>query len=106
MITTLARATVAAFVLACTIALPAAQATQSREAALPDLTGSWERVGPGTLGRGQGTDPRTPPPVPLADSRHISLMAFGHSAERVTDHAYVGSVASLVLLQGAPFETG
>lgn len=30
----------------------------------PDITGSWERVGAGTLGRGQGTDPRTPPPVP------------------------------------------
>jgi hypothetical protein len=31
---------------------------------LPDFNGSWERVGPGSLGRGQGTDPRTPPPVP------------------------------------------
>ena len=32
--------------------------------AMPDFTGSWERSGAGTIGRGQGTDPRTPPPVP------------------------------------------
>ena len=32
--------------------------------AMPDITGSWERFGAGTIGRGQGTDPRTPPPVP------------------------------------------
>jgi hypothetical protein len=38
-------------------AAPAPQAT-------PDITGSWERFGAGTIGRGQGTDPRTPPPVP------------------------------------------
>src|SRR5688500_19247512 len=32
--------------------------------AVPDITGSWERVGPGALAGGQGTDTRTPPPVP------------------------------------------
>ena len=32
--------------------------------AMPDITGSWERFEAGTIGRGQGTDPRTPPPVP------------------------------------------
>jgi hypothetical protein len=61
--------TVVAIGLACTSALIAAaglQATQNRGASsVPDITGSWERVGPGTLGRGQGTDPRTPPPVPM-----------------------------------------
>jgi hypothetical protein len=39
-------------------------ARNSPTAAIPDITGSWERMGPGALGRGQGTDPRTPPPVP------------------------------------------
>jgi hypothetical protein len=38
--------------------------TARGNAAVPDITGSWERTGAGTLGRGQGTDPRTPPPVP------------------------------------------
>lgn len=33
-------------------------------AAIPDITGSWERGGPGAVGRGQGTDPRVPPPTP------------------------------------------
>jgi hypothetical protein len=32
--------------------------------AVPDITGAWERVGPGALAGGQGTDTRTPPPVP------------------------------------------
>ena len=41
-----------------------AQAPAAQAQSIPDLTGSWERIGPGTLGRGQGTDPRTPPPVP------------------------------------------
>jgi hypothetical protein len=41
-----------------------AQAPQARTSAVPDITGSWERIGPGTLGRGQGTDTRVPPPVP------------------------------------------
>jgi hypothetical protein len=55
----------AAIVLICVGALLAsAPRVAAQGAALPDLTGSWERVGPGTLGRGQGTDPRTPPPVP------------------------------------------
>ena len=31
---------------------------------VPDITGSWERVGAGALAGGQGTDTRTPPPVP------------------------------------------
>ena len=56
-----------AIALAVTTALvagAAAQTAQNRTAAsVPDITGSWERVGPGTLGRGQGTDPRTPPPI-------------------------------------------
>src|SRR5262245_55947543 len=30
----------------------------------PDFTGSWERFGGGAIGRGQATDPRTPPPTP------------------------------------------
>src|SRR5688500_10719343 len=74
-----ARAAVAAAALACTIGLAAAGqgpasgasgavAAQTKPAAgapgVPDITGSWERVGPGALGRGQGTDTRTPPPVP------------------------------------------
>src|SRR5687767_3229579 len=34
------------------------------DAAVPDITGSWERQGPGSLGRGQGTDQKTPPTPP------------------------------------------
>jgi hypothetical protein len=41
------------------------QTTASRgTAAAPDITGSWERVGAGALGRGQGTDLKTPPTPP------------------------------------------
>jgi hypothetical protein len=57
-----------AFVLVCvSVLLGGADIVGTQRAVapvLPDFTGSWERVGPGTLGRGQGTDPRTPPPVP------------------------------------------
>ena len=61
---------VAAVILACTGGALAArgQTTASRgAAAAPDITGSWERVGAGALGRGQGTDLKTPatPPPPL-----------------------------------------
>jgi hypothetical protein len=59
---------VAAAVLACAGAIYAAAGTQAiptpGAAAVPDITGSWERVGAGAVGRGQGTDPRTPPPTP------------------------------------------
>ena len=59
---------VAATVLACMSCFLAAAGTQTTPnrgaSGAPDFTGAWERVGPGTLGRGQGTDPRTPPPVP------------------------------------------
>jgi hypothetical protein len=41
---------------------PANRGAASQSA--PDITGSWERVGPGALGRGQGTDPAAPPPTP------------------------------------------
>ena len=58
----------AVIVLACAVGLVAgvdAQGTpNAAPATLPDFTGSWERVGPGAQGGGQGTDPRTPPPVP------------------------------------------
>jgi hypothetical protein len=44
---------------------PAGQTPADRSAAaVPDITGSWERQGPGSLGRGQGTDPKTPPTPP------------------------------------------
>jgi hypothetical protein len=46
------------------VALEAQRGAVRTTAGVPDITGSWERVGPGTLGRGQGTDPATPPPVP------------------------------------------
>jgi hypothetical protein len=43
-----------------------AQTAADRGAAVaPDITGAWERVGPGALASGaDGTDVRTPPPVP------------------------------------------
>ena len=42
-----------------------AQSAAGRGASVvPDITGAWERVGPGALAGGQGTDVRTPPPVP------------------------------------------
>jgi len=51
--------------MSCLLSAAGSQTTPNRGASgAPDLTGAWERVGPGTLGRGQGTDPRTPPPVP------------------------------------------
>jgi hypothetical protein len=46
----------------------AAQTPANRgTAAVPDITGAWERQGPGSLGRGQGTAPGVPatPPPPL-----------------------------------------
>jgi hypothetical protein len=59
---------IAAVVLATGSAFDSAAQAQNQAArnaaTIPDLTGTWERIGPGTLGRGQGTDPRTPPPVP------------------------------------------
>jgi hypothetical protein len=61
------RIVAAAIVLACASAALAAggQTVANRTAAaVPDITGSWERVGAGALGRGQGTDPKTPPPTP------------------------------------------
>jgi hypothetical protein len=47
-------------------AMSTAQSPSARAGAAspPDLTGSWERVGAGTVGGGQGTDPRNPAPVP------------------------------------------
>jgi hypothetical protein len=55
-------------VLACASGLFAAAGIQTTRtggvSTPPDITGSWERVGPGALARGQGTDPRTPPPAP------------------------------------------
>ena len=39
-------------------------APRAGAASPPDLTGSWERVGAGTVGGGQGTDPRNPAPAP------------------------------------------
>ena len=54
------------FLMSCAVGMHSAPGTQTARgnAAVPDITGSWERTGGGTLGRGQGTDPRTPPPVP------------------------------------------
>src|SRR5687768_559137 len=59
----------AAIAFACSSGLVAAgfQAPPNRgvsAASTPDITGSWERFGGGAVGRGQGTDPRTPPPTP------------------------------------------
>jgi hypothetical protein len=55
---------VATFALAGGLFAAAQTASKTGTAVSPDITGSWERVGPGALGGGQGTDPRTPPPVP------------------------------------------
>jgi hypothetical protein len=57
----------AAIVLACAggwWAAAGAQTANRGAAAVPDITGSWERRGAGAVGGGQGTDPRTPPPTP------------------------------------------
>ena len=40
------------------------QGSRNSPASPPDITGSWERVGAGTVGGGQGTDPRNPSPAP------------------------------------------
>ena len=65
--------TAAAWVAAATVLAGAAgfatgadaQSAAGRGASVvPDITGAWERVGPGALAGGQGTDVRTPPPVP------------------------------------------
>lgn len=59
---------VAAMVVAgmsCFLVAARSQTTPSRGASgAPDFTGAWERIGPGALGRGQGTDPRIALPVP------------------------------------------
>jgi hypothetical protein len=54
-------ALLAAITLAWTVAV---MDVDGQAPAVPDITGSWERVGAGALGRGQGTDPKTPPPTP------------------------------------------
>jgi hypothetical protein len=55
-------AAAAAIAMACVSGLSRPAGAQGTT--IPDFTGSWERVGPGTVGGGQGTDPKTPPPVP------------------------------------------
>jgi hypothetical protein len=54
-------AAIAAFTTVVATDARAPQTPAAAPAGVPDITGTWERVGPGALGRGQGTDPKTPP---------------------------------------------
>ncbi len=74
------RILVVALVLACAAGLvpdAGGQTTGNRGAAgAPDITGSWERVGPAARGGGQGANPRTPPPAPPPPLRPQFLKAW------------------------------
>ena len=65
----------------------AAQTPASRAAGtVPDITGAWERQGPGALGRGQGTAvgvPATPPP-PLKPQFQKEWQAKQQAAREAT----------------------